>query len=275
MIWNKNSITQSLHPINDLHMQNLRQQWFNSAQKEINYTQFKPIASEWFRDSALNNIQGWEQFPLVDVTMGNTHYIESFLLKHGMQGFQILKNEYSYYTLIGKHGVDVDALEPNKPLIITMPHWQYCDIRPEWSEVLRICEQRNIDIHIDMAWIITARDIDVDLSHPCIKSFAMSLSKLNLQWARVGLRWSRQKSMDSVTIFNDYYRQTNTVLTSVGTFFIKQLERDYLWNTHGANHYNLCQSLDLQSTKIIHVAKDKNINQSLGIGDLLSSVAPD
>jgi len=275
MIWNKNSITQSLHPINDLHMQNLRQQWFDSAQKEINYTQFKPIASEWFRDSALNNIQGWEQFPLVDVTMGNTHYIESFLLKHGMQGFQILKNEYSYYTLMGKHGVDVDALEPNKPLIITMPHWQYCDIRPEWSEVLRICEQRNIDIHIDMAWIITARDIDVDLSHPCIKSFAMSLSKLNLQWARVGLRWSRQKSMDSVTIFNDYYRQTNTVLTSVGTFFIEQLERDYLWNTHGANHYNLCQSLDLQSTKIIHVAKDKNTNQSLGIGDLLSSVAPD
>jgi hypothetical protein len=256
-------------------MQNLRQQWFDSAQKEINYTQFKPIASEWFRDSALNNIQGWEQCPLVDVTMGNTHYIESFLLKHGMQGFQILKNEYSYYTLMGKHGVDVDALEPNKPLIITMPHWQYCDIRPEWSEVLRICEQRNIDIHIDMAWIITARDIDVDLSHPCIKSFAMSLSKLNLQWARVGLRWSRQKSMDSVTIFNDYYRQTNTVLTSVGTFFIEQLERDYLWNTHGANHYNLCQSLDLQSTKIIHVAKDKNTNQSLGIGDLLSSVAPD
>jgi hypothetical protein len=275
MIWNKNSITQSLRPINDLHMQNLRQQWFNSAQKEINYTQFKPIASEWFRDSALNNIQGWEQFPLVDVTMGNTHYIESFLLKHGMQGFQILKNEYSYYTLIGKHGVDVDALEPNKPLIITMPHWQYCDIRPEWSEVLRICEQRNIDIHIDMAWIITARDIDVDLSHPCIKSFAMSLSKLNLQWARVGLRWSRQKSMDSVTIFNDYYRQTNTVLTSVGTFFIEQLERDYLWNTHGANHYNLCQLFDLQSTKIIHVAKDKNTNQSLGIGNLLSSVAPD
>jgi hypothetical protein len=274
MHWKKENITNTLHPINDAHMQSLKKQWFTESQDEISYKDFVPSAAKWFQDTRINNIGGWENFPFVDVTMGNTHYIESFVLKYGWSGFQILKNEYAYYTLMGKHGVEVQDLEPNKPLIITMPHWQFCDLRPEWNHVLKICEQRNIDIHIDMAWIITARDIDIDLAHPCIKSFAMSMSKLNLQWARVGLRWSRQKSMDSVTIFNDYYKQTNTVMTSVGSFFIKHLHRDYLWDTHGKFHQDLCAYLNLQPTKIIHVAKDTCSDQSVGIGRMLGQSTP-
>lgn len=271
MTWSRKLLTEKLHPITDARMARLRESWFSGLQKEVDYKEFVPLASSWFQDTKVNNIQGWNLFPCVDVTMGNTHYIESFVLKHGWSGFQILKNEYAYYTLMGKHGVDVDDLEPNKPLLITMPHWQFCDLRPEWPQVLRIAEQRNIDIHIDLAWIITARDIDLNLDHPCIKSFAMSMSKYSLQWSRVGLRWSRQKSMDSVTIFNNYYHETNTVMTSVGAHFIDNLDRDYLWNTYGAQHIDLCQNLNLEPTKIIHVALDPTVDKKpVGIGQLLS-----
>lgn len=274
MNWDKNLITEKLHPINDAHMKKLNHNWFCESQKEVNYHEFIPMANQWFQSSQVNDIQGWHAFPLIDVTMGNTHYIESFILKYGWNGFQILKNEYAYYTLMGKHGVDVADLEPNKPLIITMPHWTYCDIRPEWTDILNICEQKNIDIHIDMAWIITARDISLDLNHPCIKSFAMSMSKYSLQWSRVGLRWSRQKSMDSVTIFNNYYTDTNTIMTSVGAYFIQNLARDYCWNTYGDRYYSLCHDLNLLPTKIIHVVKEPLSNKSLGVGDILSASTP-
>lgn len=274
MYWDKNLITEKLHPINDAHMKKLKHNWFSSLQKEVSYQKFIPMANEWFQSSQFNNIKGWHAFPLVDVTMGNTHYIESFILKHGWDGFQILKNEYAYYTLMGKHGVEVDDLEPNKPLIISMPHWTYCDIRPEWSDILNICERRNIDIHIDMAWVITARDIDLDLNHPCIKSFGMSMSKYSLQWSRVGLRWSRQKSMDSVTIFNDYYINTNTVMTSIGAYYINNLSRDYCWENYGNNHQDLCIKLNLEPTKIIHIAKDPATKKSLGIGTILGGTTP-
>jgi hypothetical protein len=126
-----------------------------------------------------------------------------------------------------------------------------------------------------MAWIITARDIALDLNHPCIKSFAMSMSKYSLQWSRIGLRWSRQKSMDSVTIFNNYYHQTNTVMTSVGAYFIERLDRDYAWNTYGNRHYDLCKSLELLPTKIIHLAQDPVTKKSLGIGIMLGESTPD
>jgi len=275
MIWNPLHITSKLIPIKDDFMQSLKDQWFEDPQITTGYSEFIPVANKWFQSSQRNNITGWDSFPLIDVTMGNTHYIESFVLKHSWDGFQILKNEYAYYTLMGKHGVEVDDLEPNKPLIITLPHWEFCDLRPEWEYLLTVCTQKNIDIHIDMAWIITAKDISIDLSHPCIKSFAMSLSKLNLQWSRIGLRWSRQKAMDSITIFNDYYHETNTVLTSVGKFFIDRIPVDYLWNTYEHHYQDMCSSLDLRPTKIIHVAKDKTSNKSLGVGRLLSRLAPD
>jgi hypothetical protein len=125
-----------------------------------------------------------------------------------------------------------------------------------------------------MAWIITAKGISIDFSHPCIKSVGMSLSKLNLQWSRVGLRFSRQKTMDSITIFNDYYQDTNTVLTSIGSYWIDNFDRDYLWNTYGQSHQDLCRDLDLTPTKIIHVVKDQYTNKSLGIGRILGGSTP-
>lgn len=268
MTWTKKKLSEKLITINDNKMKLLKNRWFSESQQEVSYTEFIPMADQWFRSSNINDIQGWSSFPYIDVTMGCTHFIESFILKHGWNGFQILKDEYAYYTLMGKHGVEVDQLESNKPLLITVPHWNFCDVRPEWNNVLDICEQRNIDIHVDMAWAITARDIQLDLNHPCIKSVGMSMSKYNLQWSRIGLRWSRQKSMDSVTIFNDYYQQTNTVLTSVGAFFMEHLPRDYLWHTHGGSYYEICNELDLEPTKIIHVARDKATAKVLGIGHM-------
>lgn len=274
MRWHHKNITETLFPIKDAKMVALRKSWFDAPQVEKSYKSFIPEAEEWFKASKQNDIHGWSSLPCVDVTMGCTHYIESFIQKHGWHGFQILKNEYSYYTLMGKHGVEVDDLEPNKPMIVTMPHWTFCDVRPEWSEILRSCEQKNIDIHLDMAWIVTARDIQIDLSHPCIKSVGMSLSKMSLQWSRVGLRFSKQKTMDSITIFNEFYKDTNVIATSIGSYWIDNFDRDYLWNNYGCDHKNLCLALDIQPTKIIHVAKDKSTGKSLGIGNMLGESAP-
>jgi hypothetical protein len=268
MKWEKQNISDKLYPIVDDKMNELKNKWFLEPQREVLYPEFVPLADQWFRSSSINDIQGWESFKHIDVTMGCTHYIESFILKHGWDGFQLLKNEYAYYTLMGKHGVEAKNLEPNKPLLITIPHWNFCDVRPEWPDILRICEQRNIDIHIDMAWMITARDIQLDLDHACVKSVGMSMSKYGLKWNRIGLRWSRQKTMDSITIYNDYYIQTNTILTSVGAYFMERLPRDYVWSTHGDSYYDLCDTLDIEPTKIIHVAKDKITKKSLGIGHM-------
>jgi len=259
--------TKKLIPIEDQHFKNLKANWFSQSHQTVDGANFIPVADEWFQSTKINNLAGWSAFPCVDVVLGCTHFIESFILKYGWNGIQILDHEYAYYGLMGKHGTPAGSLKPNIPMIVSLPNWQEANLRKDWPDILKECETKNIDIHIDMAWITAARDIELDFDHPNIKSFAMSLSKLSLEWNRIGLRWSKQRTMDSITIFNHFHGDVNTALTSCGAYMINNIERDYLWNHYGKNHYHVCTNLNLKPTKIIHVAQQEL--SVVGISELI------
>lgn len=271
MIDIKSRLTTKLVPITDNFLIDLKNNWYTNPQKKYSNLDFTKIAVNWFQGTKKNDITGWNKFPYVDVIMGCTQFIESIVIKYGWDGFQILKNEYAYYSLMGKFGVDPGSLEPNKPLIVSLPNWNYTDIRPEWDDILKECEEKNIDIHIDFAWITVARDINFNLDHPNIQSFAMSMSKYNLQWNRIGLRWTRQRSMDSITIFNHYYGDVNSGVMNCGAYFMNNVPRDYGWDAYGEKYYNVCTEHNLVPTKIIHIAKIPGDETPYGIAQLLTS----
>lgn len=262
-------LSSKLIPLVDAKLANVQIHWFKSEQKQYTAIQFINLADEWFKSTKQNNLIGWEKYDCLDVIMGCTHYIESIIIKYGWNGFQILPDDYAYYGLMGKFGVEQGNLSPNIPLLLSLPNWKYCDLRPEWDELLKECEQKNIDIHIDMAWITTSRDINMDLSHPNIKSFAMSLSKYNMQWNRIGLRWSRQRTMDSITMFNHYYGNVNNGVISCGVYAMQNIPRDYTWDTYGEKHHEICTKYNLAETKFIHVAKKPGDDQPYGISHLI------
>jgi len=110
------------------------------------------------------------------------------------------------------------------------------------------------------------------LAHPCIKSFAMSLSKFDMQWNRVGLRWSRQRTIDPITILNHYYSTVNTGILSAGAHAIKTIPRDYLWDTYGNQHYEICEQFGLDSTNIAYVVRDNVNDKSFGINSVIHTV---
>lgn len=269
--WSIDNVTTKLIPIQDPFLLGLKKDWFNQAHRPVNYAEFIMIADRWFKSTTLNDLQGWDTFPCIDVIIGCTHFIESLIIKYGRDGIQILPEEYAYYSLMGIHGTAVGNLKPNIPLIISLPNWRYADIRPEWPDVLKECEAKNIDIHIDFAWITAARDIVMDLSHPNIKSIGMSISKYALEWNRIGLRWSRQRTSDPITMFNHYHGDVNTNLTTCGAFMMKNIPRDYGWNTYSNDHYKLCKELNLQPSKLVHVAHASDYSGVLGIGQMLSA----
>ncbi len=268
-------VTKKLYHLNDTFLQNVKHNWFSLAHKQVLHKDFVPIADSWFKSTKLNHLHGWEKFDQIDVILGCTHYIESLIARHSIQGIQVLPYEYNYYNLLGKWGTKPGELVPNLPLIVSLPNWFYTGIRDDWTMVLRECENKNIPIHIDMAWIIAARDIQLDLDHPNIQSFAMSLSKYSMEWNRIGLRWSRKKTMDSVTIFNYYNPEVNSALTSAGAYIMQNVPRDYGWLAHGQNHHRVCEQHGLEPTKIIHVARDPKQTEPVGIGQILSGLSPD
>lgn len=238
-------------------LRSIKNQWFNGSHQIYTASQTINVLNDWFQSTKVNNLMGWGSFGCLDVTMGCAHYIESFIIgQQGLDNFQILPDEYAYYSFLGKWGVPAGELEPNKPLIITLPHYKWGDLRPEWNDVLRECEEKKIDIHIDMAWLTLSKGIEIDFSHPCIKSVGMSMSKYDLQWNRVGLRYSKQRKMDSITIFNHFYvGHVNENLYSCSVFCANNIDRDYFWSTYGQKYSDLCSTMDFGKTRLIHGVK--------------------
>lgn len=266
--------TKKLFHLNDDFLKQVKNNWYSLAQKPVLHKEFVPIADAWFKSSSLCRLHGWPQFDQIDVILGCTHYIESLISRYGIHGLQVLPYEYNYWNLMGRWGTEPGNLTPGVPLVVSLPNWFAADIRQDWPQVLRECEAKKIPIHIDMAWLVAGRDIELDLDHPNIESFAMSISKLGMEWNRIGLRYTKKRTVDSITIFNYYNPEVNSALTSAGAYIMSQVPRDYAWQAHGHNHIEVCKQLGLEPTKMIHVARDPSQTEPVGIGQILSGMTP-
>lgn len=258
--------TEKLHTIDDEKMQSLKRKFFEEPQKVIARDKFIDQAHNWFLSTKLNTLHGVEKFDKKDIIIGCTQYIETLALKNKWN-IQILPKEYAYYSVMGKRTTNAGELQPKVPLIVSIPNYFYGH-RPEWQDLLKECEQKEIDIHIDCAWMVAAKDIELDFDHPNIKSFAMSMSKYIGQWNRIGLRWSKQKTMDSITLFN-VQNKYNEALVSCGSMMMDNIERDYGWNTYGEKYQKLCEEMNLEQTKFFYVAKKDGV--PVGLSNALVS----
>lgn len=216
------------------------------------YTNFKTEASEWIFKSKLNHLTGFDSFNRVDIINGCTQFIDNIY----MQGqVQVLTNDYRYHQRLGyAHFVEVGNIIPNVPLIIAMPFPQVGSPHRYMENILKEAKDKNIDVHVDGAWITCCCGVVFDFSHPSIKSVGISLSKgLGLGWNRIGLRWIKNNIQDSITIMNDF-KMNNRALVMIGLHFIRHFESDYLWNSHGIMYNKVCKDFSLTPTNSIYLA---------------------
>lgn len=229
------------------------------------YRDFKYETTRWIFESKLNDLQGFDTFNRVDIINGCTQFIDNIY----MQGpVQTIRNDYRYHERLGLSYVkDVGGLIKDVPLIIAMPFPQIGAPHASIEEILDEALTKNINVHIDGAWISCCRDIHFKFDHPAIKSVGISLSKgLGLGWNRIGLRWTRETNADSITIMNDF-NMNNRALAMIGLHFIRNFEPDYLWNTYNDYYNKVCKDFNLTPTKSIYLAL-KNA-QPVGVSPLI------
>lgn len=264
----KTELSKVLTHVQDPKILQLKKDFFEQPQKNPSKNEFINTAQEWFLSTKINQLNVPASFKDVDIIIGCTQYLETICLKYRWD-IQVLPYEYAYYTVWGKQATLPGELKENTPLIISLPNWKFGNY-PEWNKILQECEQKNIDVHIDCAWLVCAKDIELDFDHPNIKSFGMSISKYLGTWNRIGLRWSKQRSMDTITMFN-LQNKWNDALTAVGYYYMNNIERDYGWNTYGIRYNELLKQYDLKGGNYYYVAHDKEIDQVYGLADQLVS----
>ena len=157
----------------------------------------------------------------------------------------------------------------NTPLVIATPFPGYLGLHPQFEDILQEATEKNIDVHLDGAWLSCSTGITVDLDWSCIKSIGISLSKgYHASWNRIGLRYTRNEDLhDPITIY-DRSRMCPQTTAIAGILLLENVPMDYLWNTYGERYYKIVEHFDLEIGNILFAAygKDRII---YGLKDLL------
>ena len=207
-----------------------------------------------------NNIRNLGSAVRADICMGCTQYIDTLYMRYGPNGLQVLEHEYTYHGRLNPRVQyrTLLTLKPNVPLIISQPFY-YGRTHGQMQDILDYCLAIDVPVHIDGAWITACKNIEVEFNHPAIASFAVSMSKgYGLSgWNRIGVRWTKDLTVDAITIMNDFV-QIPAEQVAVGLYFLKNIEPNYLWNTHAARYNKICLDFDLEPTDSIHLATKGN-----------------
>ena len=242
-------------PLVDNHIESLIQDVLSGKlDRDISdqvYTNFKTEMTAWLLRSQLNTITGLDSFDRVDIMNGCTQFIDTVYMNGPVQ---VLAGDYRYHTRLGNWYTHPGFLSEEKQLVIAWPFPSTGDTHPQMKEILDEAQDKGISVHVDGAWLTCCRGIDFDLSHPSIKSVAISLSKgLGLGWNRIGLRWTKSNTADAVTIQNDFNMNLRAPVM-IGLHFLRNLPPDYLWNTYGNIYSKICKDFNLIATNSIYLA---------------------
>ena len=216
--------------------------------------EFKNKFDHWLKNHQYSTFTGLENFARKDVINGCTQFIDDLYQRCGK--LQIFENDYKYHWRLNPDIVytNVESLDSNQELLISMPFPYFGDVHPQMTEILDTCKNLNIPVHIDGAWISCIRDIEFDFSHPAIQTVGISLSKGGLGGNRIGVRYSKNKPKGSVTIMNDF-NMNSQALVSMGINFIEEIGPEYFWKKYETRYYKVCKDFNLTPTKAIHLAK--------------------
>ena len=268
-MYNKELLLQgSLPPLETVEFNELRSELVVKDTRSLNIENFKHTAAKHFANNKSNQLSGFDAFKQLDIVVGCQQFIDNLISKNGLSGLQIFEHDYHYYKMLNPNikYVTVDNLSSNKPLLLALPFPGHLDKHRDIKKIIDICNHKNIDVHLDCAWLVSAFDIDFDFDQPCIKSFAMSFSKAYcLHWNKVGIRWTRDLDpTDTITILN----QTNAInrlSLYVAQTYMKKFPIDYLCKKHIQQYFEICNELKLRPSKIIHACFSIDWKQLFGL----------
>ena len=248
-------IKNGMPPLSSTEFDDLRSSMNVPDCRDLDLGLFKNDAVQHFKNTTANKLTGFESFPEHDIVVGCQQYIDNIISKNGLKGLQIFEHDYHYYKKLDPHikYVTVDTLDSSRPLLMAMPFPGHLGKHREMEQIIKACNEKNIDVHLDCAWLVSAFDLEFNFDQPCIKSFAMSFSKAySLHWNKVGIRWSRKKDVqDTVTILNTTGAVSRLTLY-VAKQYMDRFPIDYLCHKHKEEYFKICRQLKLRPSNIIH-----------------------
>jgi hypothetical protein len=234
---------------------------------------FIKLFDDWVSRHDHFTLNGIDDFKHKDVIIGCHHYLDGLLIKHGIDSLQVLEHDYRYYQRLcpNKKWAVPGELIPDQPLVIATPMPGFLGPHPKLKYILDEAVEKNIDVHLDGAWLSCSKGIKLDLSKSCIKSIGISLSKgYSASWNRIGVRYSRDVDKnDPITIYNGIPGSMcpESVLRN-GILLLENIPSGHLWNTYEDKYMQIVKKNKFFRTNILFAAYD-NTRTIQSVGQML------
>jgi len=257
-------ITKNIPPFsNDKILLKTRIDFYKSNNLKYITTEYKDFISA-FENSIEKNqsvkILGLDKFLFKDVIIGCQHFLDNLIMEYGLHNLQFFEGGYGYFKKLNKNlqYTTLKTLQSGKPLLLEYPFPRYQSEHPQYKEIIQTCNEKNIDVYLDCAWLPVSFGLELELNQPCIKGLAMSLSKCyGLHWNRIGVRWYKNEKKDSIFLQNEN-RMISYSNLMIGKFYLDRLPIDYLVKKYKNKYIDICKKFDLLPGNTILVARSKD-----------------
>ena len=211
----------------------------------------------WLKSSELVQYKGIDEFDQKSYIHGSVQGFDFFYAEFSQRRFRCFKGDFVYHALSWRNNysyifLDDEDLDKNDAVVISLPFSDSGSIHPRTIEILKKCEELNIPVLIDCAYINLSGELSVDLSYKCIHSVCFSLSKafFSINRLRVGLRLKRKFNDDPVDVFNSL-SMINNYGAFMGNELIKNFSPDFNYLKYSKKQKEVCVKNDLTPSKCV------------------------
>jgi len=239
----------------------------------VNTHQFETLKQEYFERyksflSSPHNLNGLNLYKYVCFTQGTTESFSHFYIRYRNKNrLRLARGEYFYHQMIKGiyysmrfDWLEDDELRSGDVLVISAPFSDTCDLYPNLEKILCECDEKEIPVLLDLAYINIAKDIEIDLSHPCIEYVVSSLSKVfPVENYRIGIILQKKMFEDPLYVINEpHYNYINMCSVYLGLGMMEYFEPDYIYDKYVNEQQIYCQKYDLEPARCVYFGIDKN-----------------
>lgn len=240
----------------------------------VNNFDFESLKQEYFnvfKDflSLPHKLHGLEKYKHLCFTQGTTESFSHFYIRFNNKRLRLAKGEYFYHQMTKAlyysnrfAWLEDEELREGDALVISAPFSDTCEIYPNLENILSECDNKNIPVLLDLAYINLATGLEIDLNHSCIEYLVSSLSKVfPVENYRIGIRLQKTMFEDPLYVINEVnYNYINMLSVYLGTEMMKKFEPDYIFNKYRQKQIDLCKRLNVEPTSCVYFGLDKNNN---------------
>jgi hypothetical protein len=212
-------------------------------------------------------IKGWEDYNELCFTQGTTESFAQFYLRfRESKRLRLAKGEYFYNQMMkglwykGKFAwLGEDEIRSNDVVLISVPFSDTGAVPDYLEKLLTECDNNDVPVMLDLAYINLSVDLEIDLTHRCIEYVVSSLSKVfPVELHRIGIRMQRTKFEDQLYVVNGKNHNYINVLSAyVGTKLMEKYPANYIYNKYRQKQLDMCDKLNLEASPCVYFGIDK------------------